>query len=174
MFGGRAVAVAAASLALLGSTLAWAPATQANGPLLCAGREHTSYSPGLTLLSRPTWVQAEADYACTGAHGERFAAKGSIKTMSPGSSCVQLDAPRGREVVEYGDGRTSEIAYTRSTVVRALGIHLVTLTGHVVEGRGEGREAVRTIQLLPGELPTACLSAEGLQHVAGRVELRIE
>ncbi|MDF3289790.1 hypothetical protein [Streptomyces silvisoli] len=173
MFGGRGIAVAAASLALLGSTLAWAPATQANAPILCSGRELTAYSPGLTLLPRPTWVRARAEYECADGHGKRFEASGRIEAMSPGSSCVQLDSPRGKEDVEYGDGRKSEIVYTRSFVVRAAGIHLVVLKGHVQEGPGEGREAVRTIQLLPEQLPTACLSPEGLQRAAGKVELRI-
>ncbi|WP_370422689.1 hypothetical protein AB8O64_30685 [Streptomyces sp. QH1-20] len=163
--------------ALVGTSVGWVPSAQAHGgeAVVCAGRESIAFSPGLTLASRPTDVTARAAYRCggSGAPGQVLTAEGRLSAHSPESTCVTLNSGRARETVRYGDGSASEITYTRSSAGRVAGLTVVRMTGTVTEGRGKGSAADRTIALLPHTLPTACLTPEGLQQAAGRVQLEI-
>ncbi|MFF5701342.1 hypothetical protein ACFY7H_02340 [Streptomyces sp. NPDC012794] len=83
-----------------------------------------------------------------------------------------MNSPRLKELVHYADGKRSSIAYDSSTSVRVAGVLVVRLSGRVVEGRGEGLAAQRTVAALPGELPTSCLLT-GLHGSSGQAQLEI-
>ncbi|MEU2872169.1 hypothetical protein ABZ769_23655 [Streptomyces olivoreticuli] len=174
---GTAIGVAAALLALT-SAASSSSAAQAyddghSGPVVCLGGYRTSWTPGLTLLTRPTRISTAESYACTGGIPSTAGkAAGSFDGVLP-ASCVGLNGSPVNEVVRYVDGGMSEIAYTTAIRGRAGAASLNTLLGRVVRGRYTGRPAVRTAQLLHQELPTACLSPDGLQHGAGLAELVI-
>ncbi|MGW7449986.1 hypothetical protein [Streptomyces sp. NPDC054787] len=83
-----------------------------------------------------------------------------------------MNSPRLGETVHYADGERSSIAYGSSTSMRLAGVLVVRLSGRVVEGRGGGLAAHRTVAALPGELPTACLLS-GLRGSNGEAQLEI-
>lgn len=171
MFGGRGVVVALCSAALAASSFVGAPATQAVGPIVCAGQESTTYDPGLTLLPRLTVLHATSAYTCSGQPGETVAAAGRTEGVAPEASCLAVDSPRVRERVRFADGRESLITYEGSAL-RAGGGHEVHLTGHVVKGFAEGAEVTRDVSLLPASLPTDC-AAGGVTSATGQGQLRI-
>lgn len=178
-FGRRGVAATLSVLALAGFSLAGAPSGQAHEPVSCQGPENTSFSPGLSLLPRATRIDADVSYSCSGAEGEPLPATGHIHGGSSAAACVNAGSlpaqPRpSKEVVHYADGEKSVIVYTSAPLVtRAAGVQLLTLRGEVVAGRGKGGRATRTIALLPTQLPTACLTPEGLRQANGAAALRI-
>ncbi|MEU5049113.1 hypothetical protein [Streptomyces sp. NPDC021096] len=77
------------------------------------------------------------------------------------------------ETVQYADHRRSLIVYDDATVLHLAGVTLTRLSGRVVEGRGEGRAAQRTVIALPSQLPTDCL-ASGLRSSSNGVQLEIQ
>ncbi|MGK5629421.1 hypothetical protein [Streptomyces sp. URMC 123] len=199
MYGGRGVAVGLCSLALVGSSLMWAPATQAQALITCVGEERTSYTPGLSLTARQTAIRAQATYTCTGdpkpadpkpagsqaadskAAGSKAAGSrptgprstGHVEAVSPSASCLAVNSPKAKELVRYGDGATSRIDYDSAVAARVGGVNVVTFTGRVVEGRGKGGTAIRSVQVLPSAAPTECLSSTGVREARGPVELQI-
>lgn len=177
MFGKRGVAMAVSSLVLLGASLAWAPAGEANGGrngggALCTGSSHSAYDPPLTLVPQAVDVHTYAHYTCTVAPGRTVAADSTLDGVSPAASCVQLDNPRLTEHLQYADGERSLIVYDSGTGVRAANGLLVRLTGRVVKGRGAGLPAQRTVLALAGQLPTDCLSS-GLRGSDGQAQLEV-
>lgn len=177
MFGRHGTAVVMSSLALVASSVVWAPAGQALEPVhrenvLCTGSSTSTYEPPLTLLPGPTRIETHAAYTCGVAPGRTVPATGYLEGESPGASCLTVNSARLEEVVRYGDGKQSSIAYDSSTTVRVAGVLVVRLSGRVVEGRGEGLTAHRTVAALPGELPTECLLS-GLGGSSGRAQLEI-
>ncbi len=177
MFGRGGAAVALSSLALVGSSVVWAPASQAHVPehresVLCMGSSTSMYDPPLTLLPRPTRVRTRASYGCAVAPGRTVSATGYLEGESPSASCITVDSPRLREVVRYADGKRSLISYDSGTSIRVAGVLVVRLSGRVVEGRGEGLAAHRTVPALPGQLPTECLLS-GLTGSTGEALLEI-
>lgn len=174
MFGRLGVGVVVGVMALVGSSLAWAPRAQAHAQkaVACMGQESTTYRPGLTLTPASIAVSADGSYACTDAPGHEVGAVGHIEGVSPDGTCLALNSPRGQEVVEFGDGGTSVIRYTSGLAARLLGVNTVRLEGLVVKGRYRGARAVRSMQLAPGGLPTDCLG-DGIRHAVGGVELEL-
>ncbi|KIZ18415.1 hypothetical protein [Streptomyces natalensis] len=177
MFSKHGAAVALSSRPLVGSSMVWAPAGQAHGPehresVLCTGSSAGMYDPPLTLLPRKTRVRTHAGYDCTVAPGRTMPATGYLEGESPSASCVQLDGPHLKEVVKYADGKRSLIAYSSGTSVRVADLLIARLSGRVVEGRGEGRSAQRTVSALSRQLPTECLSS-GLTGSTGKAQLEI-
>ncbi|GHI10231.1 hypothetical protein AQI88_39455 [Streptomyces cellostaticus] len=174
MFGRRGVAVALSSLALVGSSLVWAPAGQAHESehVLCAGSSTSMYDPPLTLQPRPTRVRTHAGYECTAKPGRTVQATGYLEGVSPSASCITVDSPHLKEFVHYADGERSLIAYDSGTTVRVAGVLVVRLSGRVIKGRGEGQAAQRIVPALPGQLPTECLSS-GLRGSGGEAVLEI-
>ncbi len=176
MFERHGTAVAVSSLGLVGLSVVWAPAGQAHEPVHresvgCTGSSTSTYDPPLGLLPQQTHVRTQASYTCVVA-GRTVPATGSMEGTSPGASCVTVNSPRLTEVVHYADGKRSSIAYDSSTSIRVAGVLVVRLSGRVVEGRGAGQSAHRTVAALPGELPTACLLS-GLRGSAGEAQLEI-
>ncbi|MFI1796112.1 hypothetical protein ACH427_01945 [Streptomyces sp. NPDC020379] len=168
----RVGAGAAAAVLTLVALAGNAPVAQAHGygerqPFVCLGQYRTSWTPGLTLATRPARISTTESYTC--ADGR---AAGSFNgTLS--ASCLQVNGSPFSEVIRYADGGTSVIAYTENLRARAGAASLNTLHGHVTEGRYRGHAVLRTAQLLHEGLPTECLTPVGLRHGAGLAELVI-
>ncbi|MFF4160444.1 hypothetical protein [Streptomyces sp. NPDC001678] len=181
MTGKRGIGVALGSLALIATCLGWAPPAGADPhgghahgwPVTCQGLENTSYRPGLTLTPQRVGIRAVASYVCSDRPGHTVAATGDVVGVSPESTCLALDTPRGHEVVRYGDGSVSEIDYVTGQAGRVLGVNTVRLSGVVVKGRDKGAAAERNIELAPTGLPVGCLTPEGVRQAGGVVQLRI-
>ncbi|MFI9722781.1 hypothetical protein ACIHFE_24505 [Streptomyces sp. NPDC052396] len=177
VFGKRRMAgVVLCSLALIGGSPGWGPAAAAHQreSVFCHGLERTTYTPGLTLTPTAVGIHADTGYECTVAPGRTLPATARIEGFSPASSCLSVNSPTGREEVRYADHRTSKIVYDAGQAARVLGANAVRLYGTVVEGRGKGAMVTRTIELAPGQLPTDCLSSEGLRKALGQVQLDIQ
>ncbi|MEU8034784.1 hypothetical protein AB0C13_40740 [Streptomyces sp. NPDC049099] len=177
MFGGRGITVTLGSLMLVGSSLVWAPAGQATtseaGSIGCTGGSESRYDPPLTLLPRPAHVHADIAYTCSVTPGRTVSATGSFDSDLPAASCVAVSGGSGTETVRYTDGQRSLIVYDSATSVRVAGVLVVIQRGRVIEGRGQGHPAERTITGLPRELPTECLTA-GLRGGSNAVQLEIQ
>ncbi|WP_372408882.1 hypothetical protein [Streptomyces luteireticuli] len=175
MGGRRGVAVVLGSMVLVGSAAVWAPAGQAGGRegVTCTGSDSTAYEPGLSLVPRETRIDVRARYACTVGPGRTVHAVAELHGVSPGASCLTVNSPRGHEVVHYADGWRSVLVYDAGTALRVAGVNAVELTGRVVEGRGAGQLARRTVVLLPEQSPTDCLTPDGVRHVGGGTQLEI-
>ncbi|MEV4441627.1 hypothetical protein AB0K09_21905 [Streptomyces sp. NPDC049577] len=172
------MAVALSGLALAVSSWVWAPAGQAGDRgheegIMCTGDSESAYDPPLTLTSRPTRIHVHARYGCTVAPGRTVPAEGTLEATSPGTSCLTFGtSTHAEERVTYADGRRSVIVYDRGTTVRIAGVQFVRLSGRVVEGRGAGHAAERTVPARSGELPTECLSS-GLPGSEGSALLEV-
>ncbi|MGK5543177.1 hypothetical protein ACSNOH_00245 [Streptomyces sp. URMC 127] len=169
--------VALCALALFGTSLVWSPVAAAGSTgetaFVCSGKESGSFAPGLGLLPRPTRIEADARYTCSGRPGQVIPATGHF-VGSANASCIAVNSPTGREKVRYADGRESVIDYTTSTVVRLSTVTVVTLHGTVTEGRGKGRTARRTVATLATRVPAAdCLLPAPVNHAAGGVQLDV-
>ncbi|MFI9310909.1 hypothetical protein [Streptomyces triculaminicus] len=169
--------MALCSLALAGSSLAWSPVAAAGGSgetaFVCTGKEKGFSTPGLGLLPRPTRLEAEARYTCSGRPGQTIPATGHF-VGSANASCVAVNSPTGREKVRYADGGESVIDYTSSSVVRLSTVTLVILNGTVTEGRGQGQTARRSVATLATRVPVAdCLLPAPVNQAAGGVQLDV-
>jgi hypothetical protein len=172
----RGTAVTLGSLALVFSSLVWAPAGQArtggDGAVTCAGNSKSRYDPPLTLLPRPTRNHADVRYTCTVGPGRTVAATSSFDS-SPGLAyCASVAEGGGVETVRYADGGRSVIAIDTATTARVAGVLVVLQSGRVTEGRGAGHHVRRTVAALPQQLPTDCLTS-GLQGSESAVQLEI-
>ncbi|MFE1770698.1 hypothetical protein [Streptomyces sp. NPDC059008] len=172
----RGTTVVLGSLALVVSSMVWAPAGQAgtvgDGTVTCAGNAHSRYDPPLTLVPRATHNHADVRYTCTNGLGRTVAATGSFDAFAPSASCVSLSGARGTETVRYADGSRSLIVIDGATTARVAGVLVVLQSGRVVEGRGEDHFVRRTVTSLPHQLPTDCLTS-GLQGTQSAVQLEI-
>ncbi|MEH6373443.1 hypothetical protein V7793_03650 [Streptomyces sp. KLMMK] len=141
--------------------------------MLCTGSSNSTYDPPLTLASRRTRVSVRAHYTCSVAPGRNVTATGTLDGTSPSASCLTLgSSARLTEVVRYADGQQSLIAYGDGATYRVTGAQVLRLTGEVVEGRGKGQRAQRTVSAASEELPTECLSS-GLDGSSGQAQLEI-
>ncbi|MBF6045517.1 hypothetical protein GO001_09825 [Streptomyces sp. NRRL B-1677] len=166
-------------LALVGSSLVWSPAGRADSDrhreevVLCTGSSDSTYDPPLTLASRETHISVNARYTCSVAPGRNVTATGALDGVSPSASCLTLGSTaRLTETVQYDDGKRSLIAYDGGGTYRIAGVQILRLTGRVVEGRGKGQQAQRTVSAASDALPTECLSS-GLPGSSGRAQLEI-
>ncbi|MGW1077581.1 hypothetical protein [Streptomyces sp. NPDC002537] len=177
MLSRRGTTVALGSLALVVSSLVWAPAGQAgtagDGAVTCTGTAHGSYDPPLVVLSRETRIHADVRYtSCTIAPGRTTPATSSFDAVAPATSCLSLSDASGTETVRYADGGRSVIVIDAVTTARVAGALDVLQSGRVVEGRGEGHSVRRTVISPPRQLPTDCLTS-GLQGTQSAVQLEI-
>ncbi|MDF3293012.1 hypothetical protein [Streptomyces silvisoli] len=172
----RGMTVMLGSLALVASSLVWAPASHAGTGryegVTCTGNAHSSYDPPLTLLPRKTRNHADVRYICTSARGDAVPATGSFNAVAPSASCVSLSNASGREIVRYADGGRSVIVIDGATTARVAGVPVVLQSGRVIEGRGEGHFVRRSVTALPDQLPTDCLTS-GIQGTQSAVQLEI-
>ncbi|MBT2385671.1 hypothetical protein [Streptomyces sp. ISL-11] len=172
MFGRRAAGAALAAA----MCLTWSPtAAQAHTgpePVVCAGQYRTTWTPGLTLSTRPTRISTTETYSCAEGSGKAVKATGRFEGTLP-ASCLGVNTSPFREVVRFADGRESVIEYTSNVRARAGAVSLIKLEGTVIKGHAKGGHAFRTAQLLHTDLPTACLSPAGLREGMGLAELYI-
>ncbi|MFF4408141.1 hypothetical protein ACFY2W_03300 [Streptomyces sp. NPDC001262] len=172
----RGTTVTLGALALVVSSVVWAPAGQAGTAMdeavTCTGDAHGHYDPPLTLLPQETRIHAHVRYSCTVAPGHTLPATGFFSTVEPSAVCVSLSEARGTEIVHYADGRRSVIVIDGGTTTRAAGTLSVLQSGRVVAGRGEGHFVRRTVTSLARQLPTECLTS-GLDHTENEVQLEI-
>ncbi|MFI0741298.1 hypothetical protein ACH4PU_24950 [Streptomyces sp. NPDC021100] len=179
MIGSRGAGIALASLALLAAAVGGVPAAQAGGQarertaLECTGQENITYGPGLGLSSAGSAeVSVDGTYHCTDGSG-----RGSTATYhtegKTGGGCLLLSWNRSREVLHHADGATTVIVYEAGPSVRVAGLNTALLRGEVVGGRGKGATAEKTIQTLPGSLPTDCALGGGIRHTTGLTRLSI-
>ncbi|KJY43682.1 hypothetical protein VR41_01930 [Streptomyces sp. NRRL B-1568] len=164
-------------LALVFSSLVWAPAGQAgtggHGAVTCTGDAHGRYDPPLALQSRETRIHADVRYTCTTAPGRTTAATSSFHAVAPAASCLSPTDATGTETVHYADGGRSVIVIDSATTTRDAGVVLFVLQrGRVTEGRGEGHFVRRTVAAPPSQLPTDCLTS-GLRSTQSGVQLEI-
>lgn len=155
--------------------LAWSPAAHAHehdAPVTCLGSYRTVWSPGLSLVPRPTRISTAESYTCADPSGRTTKATGSFDGTLV-ASCLQVSTAPFREVVRFDDGRESVVEYTSNLRVRAGAVSVTKLAGTVVAGLGKGHRAFRTAQLLHRNLPTACLSPGGVREGVGLAQLVI-
>ncbi|MEU7165281.1 hypothetical protein AB0A70_11635 [Streptomyces morookaense] len=176
MFGMHGAAVTLGSLALVGSSLVWAPDSQAwpgdQGAVTCTGNSESRYDPPLALASQPTRIHADVRYTCTVGPGRTIAASSSFDSSRVAASCVSDSDASGAETVQYADGGRSVIAIDGVTTVRATGVLFTLQTGHVTEGRGAGHRVRRTVAAPPRQLATDCLTS-GIRGSSSGVQLEI-
>jgi hypothetical protein len=168
----RAAGVVTAVIAASLMCPAAARAHDSEQPIGCAGLYRTTWTPGLSLTTRPTTISTTEAYTCTDSSGRTSKATGSFEGKLP-ASCLQVNTASFREVIRYEDGRKSVIEYSANLRARLGAASLVKLQGRVVEGRAKGRGAFRSAQLLHDQLLTACLSSEGLRDGTGLAEVVI-
>ncbi|MFI9203183.1 hypothetical protein [Streptomyces sp. NPDC053048] len=173
-FAVRAVALAAVCLMWCAPARAHDvhPSPAPDETVACAGRYRTTWTPGLSLGTRPTRISTAEQYTCTEGSGRKSKAVGRFEGTIP-ASCLGLNTSPLQETVRFADGRRSVIEYTSNVRARVGAASVTKLEGTVVEGYGKGRHAFRLAQLLHQDLPTACLSREGLRQGAGFAELFI-
>ncbi|MEU1675986.1 hypothetical protein ABZ752_28720 [Streptomyces roseifaciens] len=138
----------------------------------CTGQENITYGPGLSLSSEASKVTVDGAYHCTDASGRSTTAKYHTEGTT-GGTCLLLSWNRSEETLHYADGGTSVIAYHSGPSLRVLGLNTARLTGVVVAGRGKGSVAEKTIQTVPGSLPTDCVLADGIRHTTAFTHLSI-
>lgn len=91
MVSSRSMTVTLGSLALVVSSLVWAPGSQAGTggyEAVCTGNAHGTYDPPLTLLPRETRIHADVRYTCATAPGRTAPATGSFDAFAASASCV--------------------------------------------------------------------------------------
>ncbi|MEX2981252.1 hypothetical protein [Streptomyces sp. C36] len=176
MSGMRGMAVTLGSLALVCSSLVWAPAGQAwtggHGAVTCTGNSTSRYDPPLTLRPRPTRIHADVRYTCAVGAYRTVAATSSFDSAPTPASCASVSQGGvGVEIVRYADGGRSLITIESETT-RVAGVLVVLQSGRVTAGRGAGHPVRRTVAAPPRQLPTDCL-ASGLQGGERAVQLEI-
>ncbi|MFF7725604.1 hypothetical protein [Streptomyces sp. NPDC008001] len=172
MVGKRGVGIALSSLALVAAGIGGAPEARAHAAEDCTGRESITYGPGLGLSSRPAAVSVDGTYHCTDAPGHTVTATYHTEGTT-GGNCLLLAGNRSEETLHYADGSTTVIAYRSGPSVRLAGVNTAVLSGVVVAGRGKGSVAEKTIQTLPGSLPTDCVLADGIRHTIAFTHLSV-
>ncbi len=165
-------AVSTVSFSLLGA--ATVPATAQSSEVLvsCAGLETSQFSPGLTLLPRQTTIHADADYTCTGVPVEWRGATSHTDGTAV-ASCATLSLPQVRENVRFTDNDRAVIFYQTAAAGRVGGVNVVILTGQVESGPYTGHTAIKTVELVPAELPTECATQDGLDTSTGSAQLQL-
>ncbi|WP_058045092.1 hypothetical protein [Streptomyces roseifaciens] len=187
MIGKRGIGMALSSLTLVAASVGWAPTAQARTAQAdithdrpahdhsiqdCTGQENITYGPGLGLSSEASKVTVDGAYHCTDASGRSTTAKYHTEGATAGT-CLLLAWNKSEETLHYADGSKAVIAYHSGPSLRVLGLNTARLSGVVVSGRGKGSVAEKTIQTVPGSLPTDCVLADGIRHTTAFTHLSI-
>jgi hypothetical protein len=157
--------LATGSLLLSSSTASADPPADEDGELiLCTGTVTTDYDPPLGPLPTPTTqtvteeLGTHGDGSCTGP----FAGGTATTVFEQDVSCLLqgLGDTLVENVVAYHwqGGQTSTVTYPVTTVLRAAGQLIVTSTGTVTDGYGEGALSER-IAVYPDLELLSCLSS---------------
>ncbi|MFS0693856.1 hypothetical protein [Streptomyces nitrosporeus] len=169
----RLAAPLALSLVPLGVLLTTSGPAQAADPLaiVCTTSATQHYSPGLTLVSRPTHITASATYSCTGGGSVDSAQLSFDYTVDAG--CLPTSSPvtAGESILDWNEGPDSEITST-FVVTRPVGQTVGTSVGTVTAGQFNGY-----IFNLVGTYPAldllACATSEGVTSSQGLLVLTL-
>jgi hypothetical protein len=143
----------------------------------CAGTAQANYSPGLTLVPRPTIVIFDESYGtCTSTSQPAIASATTPPRMvTDERSCATLlDAPPNpvTQTVTWNTGQTSTFQYNRVVTIVG-GVLQATGTGIVTSGLFQGASVVKIV-ILPNLDPLqtlACATPAGLTGFNGTASL---
>jgi hypothetical protein len=169
--------LAATAILATGTAASADPPDEDGGPIICTGTVTTSYSPALGPLPKPT-TQTVTEELGTDGGGScigPFAAGAAVTVFEQEVSCLLqgLGDTLVENVVTYHwqGGQTSTITYPVTTVVRAAGQLIVTSTGTVTDGFGEGSISER-IAVYPDLDLLSCLTSS-VQQQTGIITVTI-
>ncbi|BAJ31582.1 MULTISPECIES: hypothetical protein [Kitasatospora] len=169
----RLVPPLALSLVSLGALVTSGGSARAADPpaVVCTTTATQHYSPGLTLVSRPTRITASATYACTGAGSVDTARLGFDYTVDAG--CLPTSSPvtTGISILDWNEGPDSEITST-FVVTRPAGQTVGTSVGTVTAGQFNGY-LVHLVGTYPGSDPLACATPQGVTSSQGELVLTL-
>jgi hypothetical protein len=156
---------------LFTAVLMLAPAARAETvALTCVGAEATKFTPGLTLNTRQTFVDALGVAGCTGVPLGILSAIISTQGQGP-QSCLAGNAPVEIDI-QWSDDTTSHARGTFAVNLKPLGETVIILTAKIESGRFCGATVVRTLTLLNTNF-LGCLTPQGVTNVAGPVTLTV-
>ncbi len=147
------------------------PNTDSSVDLLCPlGTQTATYSPGLTLIQRPTAVTVEgALLSCVSSDPEintgtyHFSGQGQF-------SCLLTSQAPFSVTYRWSNGKYSTVRYVSSVNQKVAAGSVVVSTGTVVDGEFKGDAAVRTVEdttLQSGQ----CATSEGVTSTTGAASL---
>ncbi|MBJ6764737.1 hypothetical protein JGU66_28550 [Myxococcaceae bacterium JPH2] len=167
-----------ASLAAWGITLILAlmvstPAQAQLNVVECAtGNQNQTYTPPITLVSKPVAISGTGQYSACVALDDPSLNFGDFTIFGSGTaSCLVANLPT-TNVITWNDGSTSTVVFSGGVDVKPPGVSVVVITGTVTAGRYTNYVATKTLVLasLPDLL--ACLSS-GIQYTSGPVSLTL-
>ncbi|MFB7944169.1 hypothetical protein ACFC6L_04550 [Kitasatospora phosalacinea] len=168
----RAVArLSTALLLLTAPAVLAAPAARADDPtvMVCTGTGQQTYSPGITLTTRPTTVTNTSDLTgCTG--GPVSSGHHHFGPFTTTASCLYTP-PTGPDAFDltWNDGTTSH--YEGTYLVTTTGGQLVvTSTGTVTSGRFAGKALQEVVAYLAPDL-LQCATPQGVTAVSGPITI---
>ncbi|MGW0607850.1 hypothetical protein [Streptomyces sp. NPDC002640] len=164
----RLLAPLALSLVALTVPASSAGAAEAADPLVinCTAGATQYYSPGLTLIDKPTHITASATYTCVGGGAVNSAQLSFDYTVEAG--CLPTTSPvtTGITRLDWNEGPDSEITST-FVVTRPVGQTVATTIGTVTSGQFDGYIVNQTgtypaLDLLQCATPAGVTSSQGL------------
>ncbi|MGW2277818.1 hypothetical protein [Streptomyces sp. NPDC001770] len=169
----RLAAPLALSLASLGALVTSSGSAQAADPLtiVCTTSATQHYSPGLTLVSRPTHITTSATYNCTGGGSVNSAQLSFDYTVDAG--CLPTSSPvtTGVSILDWNEGADSEITST-FVVTRPAGQTVGTSIGTVTAGQFNGY-IFNLVGTYPALNLLACATSEGVTASQGLLVLTL-
>lgn len=174
----RRIAAAPLALALAATSIALASPAQAQGDAFsCTGSVTVHYAPPLGPLPQPTTQEVTERLGTHGDGGCVGAVDGGIATTVFQQDVSCLFQGLGDTLVEnevtyhWGNGESSTITYPVTTVVHAANQLIVTSTGTVTDGLGEGALSER-IAVYPDLDIASCLNS-GVEQQTGALTVSV-
>ncbi|MGW1136627.1 hypothetical protein [Streptomyces zhihengii] len=150
-----------------------AGADQAADPLLinCTASATQYYTPGLTLLEKPTNITASATYSCTGGGSVTSAELSFDYTVNAGCLPTASPVTTGITRLDWNNGPDSEITST-FVITRPVGQTVGTTIGTVTSGQFSGYIANQT-GVYPAPDLLACATPGGVTSSQGTLVLTL-
>jgi hypothetical protein len=143
----------------------------------CVGTTQAQYSPGLTLVPRPTSVTFSETYSTCTSTSQPAITAATVPTaqIQQDRSCATLlgvSPDPITQTVVWNTGQTSTFQYTR-VVTNVGGVLQIVGTGMVTTGLFQGASVVRILVLasLDPLQTLACLTSAGLTSISGTASL---
>ncbi|MEV7104158.1 hypothetical protein [Streptomyces atroolivaceus] len=166
-------AAIAVSLTAMVASVATVGTAQAADPLIitCTANATQYYSPGLTLVDKPTNITASATYSCLGGGSVNSAQLSFDYTVYAG--CLPTTSPvtTGITRLDWNEGPDSEITST-FVVTRPVGQTIATTVGTVTSGQFNGY-IVNQTGVYPALDLLACLAPGGVTSSQGILSLTL-
>ncbi|MEU6157820.1 hypothetical protein [Streptomyces sp. NPDC047130] len=163
----------ACCLASFGALVTSGGPAQAADPLaiVCTTSATQHYDPGLTLVSKPTRITANATYTCRGGGSVDTAQLGFEYTVDAG--CLPTSSPvtTGVSILDWNEGPDSEITST-FVVTRPVGQTVGTSVGTVTAGQFDGY-IFNLVGTYPAPDLLACATPEGVTSSQGLLVLTL-